>query len=61
MALDPPMTSNTPNRSKTTIIGTSQNFLRCFINCHKSLKNSIIYFLIVVVFLAFQDKEYRQS
>jgi hypothetical protein len=39
-------TISTPNKSRITIIGSSQNFFRTFKNCHKSLKNSIFKFLL---------------
>lgn len=37
----PPITIKNPSKSKIMITGASQNFLRSFINIHKSFSKSI--------------------
>jgi hypothetical protein len=44
-ALLPPKTINNPRRSRTMMIGASQNFFRSFIKSHKSFKKSIVHTL----------------
>lgn len=44
IAEPPPITINTPNKSKIMMIGANQNFLRCFKNFQMSFKKSMSYY-----------------
>ena len=52
----PPITIKTPNRSKTKITGSSQNFFRSLMKLNRSVKKSICLFFVLYYLIDSRSK-----